>query len=144
MKMRRIGFLLDRLLQNRTRWLCVLAALAAIMVSVRWAERRVDAQTASPPAVVTTTQLGISPGAPAADESTEPVPAAAENSAAPVPGIVRQTGPRTPLAEDSENLVKLANSLKTDVDKTTKDMLSVNVVREAGQIEQLAHRMRAR
>ncbi len=142
---RRIGFPLHRLLQNRTLRLCAFAAATALLVLTHWTERRVRAQSGSPPAMVTTTQLGISPGAPTAAESTEPVAAAAEGAAAaPVPRAVTLAGPRTPLAEDSDNLLKLANDLQTEVNRTTKDMLSVNVVREAGQIEQLAHRMRAR
>jgi hypothetical protein len=48
------------------------------------------------------------------------------------------------IADDSANLLKLATALKAEVDKTTKDELSVAVVRKAGEIEQLAHRMRTR
>ncbi|MGB0082557.1 MAG: hypothetical protein WBP90_13610 [Terracidiphilus sp.] len=36
----------------------------------------------------------------------------------------------------------MATDLKTEVDKSTKDMLSVGVVRKAGQIEQLARKVR--
>jgi hypothetical protein len=45
--------------------------------------------------------------------------------------------------ESSANLLKLANVLKAEVDKTTADQLSVSVVRKAGEIEQLAHKMRS-
>ena len=44
--------------------------------------------------------------------------------------------------DSSANLLKLANTLKAEVDKTTADQLSVSVVRKAGEIEQLAHKMR--
>jgi hypothetical protein len=40
------------------------------------------------------------------------------------------------------NLLKLATSLKTAVASTTKDELSVPVVRDAGQIEEMARKMR--
>jgi hypothetical protein len=43
------------------------------------------------------------------------------------------------IAEDSAKLLKLANDLKAEVDKTTKDTLSLNVIRKAEEIEKLAH-----
>jgi hypothetical protein len=43
------------------------------------------------------------------------------------------------IAADSAKLLKLANDLKTEVDKTTKDTLSLNVIRKADEIEKLAH-----
>ncbi|HUV70152.1 MAG TPA: hypothetical protein VMW15_10865 [Terracidiphilus sp.] len=46
------------------------------------------------------------------------------------------------LADDSANLLRLANSLKAAVDKTTQDTLSIVVVRQAEEIEKLAHKMR--
>jgi len=46
------------------------------------------------------------------------------------------------LASECAQLLKMATALKTEVDKTTKDTLSITVVREAGAIEQLAHKAR--
>jgi hypothetical protein len=43
------------------------------------------------------------------------------------------------IADDSAKLLKLATELKAEVDKTTKDTLSLNVIRKAGEIEKLAH-----
>jgi hypothetical protein len=43
------------------------------------------------------------------------------------------------IADDSEKLLKLATDLKTEVDKTSKDTLSINVIRKADAIEKLAH-----
>ena len=43
------------------------------------------------------------------------------------------------IAEDSARLLKLAAELKTEVDKTTKDTLSLGVIRKADEIEKLAH-----
>jgi hypothetical protein len=43
------------------------------------------------------------------------------------------------IADDSARLLKLATDLKTDVDKTTKDTLSLSVIRKADEIEKLAH-----
>ncbi len=48
------------------------------------------------------------------------------------------------IADDSGALLKLANSLKTEVDKTTSDTLSVAVIRQADEIEKLAHKMRTK
>jgi len=43
------------------------------------------------------------------------------------------------IAEDSARLLKLATDLKSEVDKTTKDTLSLGVIRKADEIEKLAH-----
>lgn len=43
------------------------------------------------------------------------------------------------IADDSAKLLKLAADLKAEVDKTTKDTLSLNVIRKADEIERLAH-----
>jgi hypothetical protein len=46
------------------------------------------------------------------------------------------------IAEDSAKLLKLATELKTEVDKTTKDELSLSVIRKADEIEKLAHNVK--
>jgi hypothetical protein len=43
------------------------------------------------------------------------------------------------ISSDSAQLLKLATELKNEVDKTTKDTLSLNVIRKADEIERLAH-----
>jgi hypothetical protein len=43
------------------------------------------------------------------------------------------------ISNDSAQLLKLATELKNEVDKTTKDTLSLNVIRKADEIERLAH-----
>jgi len=43
------------------------------------------------------------------------------------------------IAEDSAKLMKLAADLRAEVDKTTRDTLSLNVIRHADEIEKLAH-----
>jgi hypothetical protein len=42
------------------------------------------------------------------------------------------------ISDDSEKLLTLAIALKAEVDKTNKDMLSLNVIRKADEIEKLA------
>jgi hypothetical protein len=46
------------------------------------------------------------------------------------------------ISDDSTRLLKLATELKTEVDKTTKDTLSLNVIRKADEIERLAHNVK--
>jgi hypothetical protein len=46
------------------------------------------------------------------------------------------------ITNECANLLQMATALKSEVDKTTKDQLSVTVVRKAGEIEQLAHKVR--
>jgi hypothetical protein len=48
------------------------------------------------------------------------------------------------LADDSAKLLKLATDLKTEVDKTDKDTLSLTVIRKADEIEKLAHDVKER
>lgn len=43
------------------------------------------------------------------------------------------------IADESALLLKLATNLKTEVDKTNQDTLSLNVIRKADAIEKLAH-----
>jgi hypothetical protein len=43
------------------------------------------------------------------------------------------------LVADTEKLLALANELKLDVDKSNKNMLSLDVIRKADEIEKLAH-----
>lgn len=46
------------------------------------------------------------------------------------------------LVSDTQKLVTLANELQSDVDKSTKDTLSLDVIRKAEEIEKLAHNVR--
>jgi hypothetical protein len=43
------------------------------------------------------------------------------------------------IADDTDKLLKLANDLKAEVDKSNKDTLSLGVIRKADEIERLAH-----
>lgn len=48
------------------------------------------------------------------------------------------------LVEDTNKLLVLATELKQDVDKTNKDVLSVDVIKKADEIEKLAHSVKER
>lgn len=43
------------------------------------------------------------------------------------------------ISDESTQLLALAVALKAEVDKTNKDVLSINVIRKADEIERLAH-----
>lgn len=46
------------------------------------------------------------------------------------------------ITDDSAKLLKLASDLKAEVDKTSKDTLSLGVIRKAEEIEKLAHNVK--
>ncbi|HMF64696.1 MAG TPA: hypothetical protein VK608_11460 [Edaphobacter sp.] len=48
------------------------------------------------------------------------------------------------LAEDTDKLLALAIELKQRVDKTNKDVLSVDVIKKADEIEKLARSLKER
>ncbi len=46
------------------------------------------------------------------------------------------------MVSDADQLVAMAQQLKTSVDKSNKDTLSLDVIREAERIEKLARQLR--
>jgi hypothetical protein len=48
------------------------------------------------------------------------------------------------LVADTDKLLELATELHTDVAKTNKNVLSVEVIRKADEIERLAHSVKAK
>ena len=46
------------------------------------------------------------------------------------------------LISDTQKLLALANQLKVEVDKSSKDTLSVDVIKKADEIEKLAHQVK--
>jgi hypothetical protein len=118
------------LLRTRALWLCSIAGVFAIAMAARPGLQQSFAQSQSSPA-----EASSSP----ASSAQAPAP---EQQAKQEIKLDATAGQKHQIAEDCANLLKLANSLKAEVDKTTKDELSVTVVRQAGEIEQLAHKMR--
>lgn len=57
---------------------------------------------------------------------------------------MREDDRRKRLLDDTAKLVELSNELKTDVEKASKDQLSLEVVRKAAEIEKLAHDVKER
>ena len=57
---------------------------------------------------------------------------------------LQNEGRQKQLVADTEKLLQLANELHTDVSKTDKNVLSVDVVRKAEEIEKLAHSVKVK
>jgi hypothetical protein len=75
--------------------------------------------------------------------SNAPQPAQAQEQASKAANLDAANSERkNQFTDDSARLLKLANELKTEVDKTDKDTLSIGVIRKADEIEKLAHRVR--
>jgi hypothetical protein len=116
-------------LRTMMGWLCIVAAVAVI-VSAGTGLRRVYGQAAQP------------------SSSTPPAPQASSSAASPAGGegaASKGTGEddrKKQLADECADLLKMATALKAEVDKSTKDELSVSVVRKAGEIEQMVRKVR--
>lgn len=56
--------------------------------------------------------------------------------------VAAQSDRKKLIADESTQLLSMALALKAEVDKTTKDTLSINVIRRADEIEKLAHNVK--
>jgi hypothetical protein len=163
MKSKRLG--------GKTLWICLGTCLCILALTARFGEKRASAQ-ASPVPSTSTGQLGISPEQPVAPPqpivikspppadtspkasqavSQDADPKDGQNVQAPIAAMpvaampaIPDPDPNNPVAVQSASLLKMAYELKSEVDKTTKDTLSVTVVRRASEIEQLARKMRSK
>jgi hypothetical protein len=134
-------------LRRNSLLICAVTGLSVLAITARVQEPRTFAQT-SPLPSTSTGQLGISPEEPVAPPQPIIVrvpaqPAAGQPAKIEMPAIP-DPDPKNPVAVQSANLLKMAYNLKTEVDKTTKDTLSVSVVRQAAEIEQIARKMRTK
>jgi hypothetical protein len=127
-----------RRLRTRALWLGLLAGLFAISIAARPEMRSVLAQSSSPPAA--SSQQAASPAQDTAAQPGAVEPAVKQDSQAPPPA----DPPRHQVTDDSARLLKLANRLKAEVDSTTMDTLSITAIRDAQEIEKLAHKMRTK
>jgi hypothetical protein len=75
---------------------------------------------------------------PPAAQTAPNVEVAANNQ----PPAAPQTAKQKQLADDTAKLLQLANELKVELDKSSKDTLSLNVMKKAEQVEKLAHKVR--
>jgi hypothetical protein len=58
--------------------------------------------------------------------------------------LARNAQRQKQLVEDTDKLLELATQLKADVDKTDKNVLSIDVIKRAEQIEKLARAVKER
>jgi hypothetical protein len=100
-------------------------------------------RTPAPAANGSNANAGTRSGQAAGQNVTAPVAAVPVPPAAEMPPIP-DPDPNNPVEVQSASLLKMAYELKSEVDKTTKDTLSVTVVRRASDIEQLARKMRSK
>ncbi|MGD0347317.1 MAG: hypothetical protein ABSA85_11200 [Terracidiphilus sp.] len=73
--------------------------------------------------------------------ASAPPPATGQQPTPPV-GNTAEEARKQEITSECADLFKMAQDLKAEVDKSTKDTLSVAVVRKASEIEQLAHKVR--
>ena len=103
-----------------------LACLAVLLFAVTPAG---VAQQPAQTAAAAPQPVAVAPGntAPTADSQSAPA---------------TQTPKQKQLADDTAKLLQLANELKTELDKSSKDTLSLSVMKKAEQVEKLAHKVR--
>ena len=143
-----------RLLRAKAAWNSALAVLVAVIIRPAIAQNQLQFPTESAPI-----QTALAPGPFAAtlaaagiewavavarswnSAQSTPVPAKAQSEreagAAPADAAANQE-----IASACADLLKMATDLKAEVDKTTKDTLSVPAVRKAGAIEAFARKLR--
>jgi hypothetical protein len=91
-------------------------------------------------------QSGVSQDAAgAATQNPKPAPAPADSqgkTAKMSKQELQNQQRKDQLAADTAKLLQLANELKAEMDKSTKDTLSISVLKKADQVERLAHKVR--
>jgi hypothetical protein len=86
-------------------------------------------------------QMGTAQAA-TAQPATAPAPASTADSPDAQKALKPQSPQEKQLAEDTAKLLALANELKAEMDKSTKDTLSLSVIKKAEEVEKLAHKVR--
>ena len=128
-----------------TRWsvgprLVVFVAAAVLTAGMgAWGGEGVAQQrptTATPP----TAPAGATPNFGAQPDANDPFRARVEEKRL----ASATTERRKRMLEDADKLLQLAGELKEDVDKTTKDEMSVPTIKKAAEIEKLAHDVKER
>jgi len=121
--------------RRREAWFCALGGYATVAIAL--CAGLLSGLAQSPPAQNPSapTQTAIAP--PNAKQGTAPAAAPSQKAAQAAIDPQKQE-----LASECAQLLQMAAALKTEVDKTNKDTLSITVVRKAGEIEQLAHKAR--
>jgi hypothetical protein len=139
---------LSALRRTRVLWACGLASLACIVLvsgAAQSGQQQQQQPSATPDKPSVTSEASQPPDADDEAKPDEPKPDEAKPpeqqpapQAAPTPGVEH----KRQISDDSAKLLTLAMALKAEVDKTNKDMLSIDVIRKADEIEKLAHNVR--
>lgn len=81
-------------------------------------------------------------GQAAQDQLAQPqqTPASADGQSHATNGALQKK--KDQLTADTAKLLQLANELKAEMDKSTKDTLSLSVIKKADEVEKLAHKVR--
>ena len=125
-------------------WFCATACFALLAVAVGtglvqgYAQELIPLPAYDPAKSTSTSQKSAS----TPQESTASQGPASGQQQQPPAVSAPADAPKQGVAGECSDLLKMAAELKTEVDKTTMDMLSVTVVRKAGELEQLAHKVR--
>jgi type VI protein secretion system component VasF len=122
--------------QRRAVWLCALAGISVAAISAGAGLLSGHAQSSPAQDTKATQQAATTP-----PNSPNPA-AAAQSMPASAPAAAAGDPQKQEIVDEAADLLKLATALKSEVDKSNKDTLSVTVVRKAGQLEQLAHKAR--
>ena len=117
--------------RKRVGWLCALGCAAAFALATGVGMLRSDAQQASMPLPAIDLPKTSSPHTSPTEQTDKKQPESA-------PAEASKQG----VAGECADLLKMATALKMEVDKTTKDTLSVTVIRKADEIEELARKVR--
>lgn len=118
----RIGYMLPA-------WIAILA----ISCAVATAQQSASAPT---PAVQTETADATAAKPQAAQPATQETPEQRRQDA-------QMQERKNQLAVDTAKLLELANELKAEMDKSSKDTLSLGVIKKADEVEKLARKVRA-
>lgn len=112
---------------GRVAWLC---ALVALCVCLAFCPAAGAAQTQAQPPIIPPNMPGMNPGPPNQDPSVRHM---VEKMARD-----RNTLRQKKIQADTERLLQLARELNDDVSHSSKNTLSVDVVKDAEEIEKLA------
>jgi hypothetical protein len=122
----------------------VALALACGFGAARWrdsAEVRVKAAESAPPQTPTSTGKTV----PQLQDDPLAAPGDAEKARLEAQHDRMWTDERRKkIVSDTDKLLQLATELKMDVDKSTRNELSIKVIQKAGEIEKLSHDVKER
>jgi len=117
-------------IRRRGVQLCLLACCVALAIAAGAGLLRGHAQSAPAPATAAPEKVASAPAAAVGQQEKPPT------------GNTADDAQKQQIASECADLLKMATDLKSEVDKSTSDTLSITVVRKAGAIEQLAHKVR--